>query len=62
METKYELTHSELIEVFKKWDEDYLNNYPDAKIVKPLTASKGQAEEFAKLLKEVQFAEIKSGV
>ena len=62
METTYKLTHSELIEVFRKWDADYLNNYPNAKVTEPLTASKGQAEEFVKFLKEIQAVKIKSEV
>ena len=54
MEPSYTLTHSELIEVFKRWDIKHLKSYPDAKIKDPEKDSAGQANEFVRLLNEVK--------
>lgn len=52
MEEQITLTKTELIEVYKRWDADYLENYPTATI-KP-GDEVGQADEFLKHLKEIR--------
>lgn len=54
METKYELTHMELIEVFKRWVADYSASKQNYKTdVNKMDAVK-QATMFADYLKQIQ--------
>ena len=61
METKYELTHSELIKVFENWDKEYLTGYPEQKITDAASDAPKQAEKFARLVLEVQSVKAGSG-
>lgn len=54
METTYTLTHAELVEIFKRWNTDHLNNYPDAKITNAEKQAPDQAKEFVRLLVEMR--------
>ena len=61
METRYELTHSELIKVFEKWDKEYLTSYAGQKITDTVSDAPKQAKEFARLVLEVQSVKAGSG-
>jgi hypothetical protein len=55
MESTYTLTHSELIEVFKRWNDDVKSNPSEFRTYEPdETWPTGQAQDFVKYLKQIQ--------